>query len=90
LRCEAWGKGYATEGSRALVSKGFTEFEVRRVVAPSMAVNTASRREMEKSGMRLVRTFVAAWPVSIPGDEHGDVEYAISRTEWELGRTESP
>lgn len=37
--------------------------------------------------MRLVRAFVADWPVSIPGDEHGDVEYAISRSEWELHRT---
>src|SRR3954447_3347261 len=51
LRCEAWGKGYATEGSRALIAKGFTEFGVQRVVAFAMAVNTASRRVMEKSGM---------------------------------------
>jgi RimJ/RimL family protein N-acetyltransferase len=83
LRCEAWGKGYATEGSRALIAKGFTEFGAQRVVASTMAVNTASRRVMEKSGMRLVRAFVADWPVAIPGDEHGDVEYAISRDEWE-------
>jgi hypothetical protein len=38
---------------------------------------------MEKSGMRLVRTFVADWQVSVPGEEHGDVEYAITREEWE-------
>lgn len=87
LRCAAWGKGYATEGCRALIAKGFAEFEVQRVVASTMAVNTASRRVMEKSGMRLVRAFVADWPVSIPGDEHGDVEYAITRSEWELART---
>jgi hypothetical protein len=37
---------------------------------------------MEKSGMRLVRAFVADWPVSVPGYEHGDVEYAITRDEW--------
>lgn len=83
LRHAAWGKGYATEGSRALIAKGYTEFGVQRVVASTMAVNAASRRVMEKSGMRLVRTFVADWPVSIPGDEHGDVEYAITRDEWE-------
>ncbi|MFC7848570.1 GNAT family N-acetyltransferase [Arthrobacter sp. NPDC057388] len=82
LRFGAWGKGYATEGSRALIAKGFTEFGVQRVVASTMAVNTASRRVMEKSGMRLIREFVADWKVSIPGDEHGDVEYAISRSEW--------
>jgi RimJ/RimL family protein N-acetyltransferase len=82
LRYEAWGKGYATEGCRALIAKGFTEFGVQRVVASTMAVNTASRRVMEKSGMHLVRAFVAEWPVAIPGDEHGDVEYAIARHEW--------
>jgi RimJ/RimL family protein N-acetyltransferase len=86
IRFEAWGKGYGTEGSRALIAKGFNEFDVQRVVASTMAVNTASRRVMEKSGMRFVRAFVAEWPVSIPGDEHGDVEYAICRSEWEEQR----
>jgi hypothetical protein len=37
---------------------------------------------MEKSGLRHVRTYHADWPVPIPGDEHGDVEYAITREEW--------
>lgn len=32
--------------------------------------------------MRLVRTFHADWPYRIPGDEDGDVEYAITRAEW--------
>jgi RimJ/RimL family protein N-acetyltransferase len=41
------------------------------------------RRVMEKLGMRLVRTFHADWPARIPGDEHGDVEFAITRAEWE-------
>jgi hypothetical protein len=41
---------------------------------------------MEKAGLRLVRTFRADWPVRIDGDEHGDVEYAITRQEWELAR----
>jgi RimJ/RimL family protein N-acetyltransferase len=44
LRRPAWGKGYATEGSRALIDKGFTEFGVRRVVAETMAGNLGSRR----------------------------------------------
>ena len=35
-----------------------------------------------KAGMRLVRTIHADWPVRIPGDEEGDVEYAITREEW--------
>src|SRR3954462_2507498 len=83
LRRSAWGKGYATEGSRALIHKGFTELGVRRVVAETMVVNTASRRVMEKAGLTLVRTFHQEWPDRIPGDEHGDVEYALTRADWE-------
>ena len=82
----AWGRGYATEGSRALIDKGFTEFGVERVYAQTMVVHPGSWRVMEKSGMRRIRIFHAEWPVHIPGDEHGDVEYAITREEWEAGR----
>ncbi|PZR64925.1 MAG: GNAT family N-acetyltransferase, partial [Chloroflexi bacterium] len=82
LRAGAWGKGYATEGSRALIRKGFLELGVRRVVAETMAVHVASRRVMEKAGLRYVRTFRQPWPHRIEG-EHGDVEYALDREEWE-------
>jgi RimJ/RimL family protein N-acetyltransferase len=54
-----------------------------------MVINTASRRVMEKSGLRFARTFHAEWPVRIPGDEHGDVEYALDRDEWEQDRAGS-
>jgi RimJ/RimL family protein N-acetyltransferase len=79
LRRAAWGRGYATEGSRALVDKGFAELGVRRVVASALADNAASRRVMEKAGLRLVRTYRLADP------EFGDaeaVEYALTRAEW--------
>ncbi|BDM69243.1 GNAT family acetyltransferase [Streptomyces nigrescens] len=83
LRRAAWGHGYATEGSRALIRKGFTELGVQRVTANTMAVNAASRRVMEKAGLRHVRTYVGDWPDAIPGSEHGEVEYALTRAEWE-------
>lgn len=83
LRKAAWGKGYGAEGSRALIAKGFTEFGVRRVLAETMVVHTPSRRVMEKSGMSVSRTFHVDWPYPIPGDEHGDVEYALTREDWE-------
>jgi RimJ/RimL family protein N-acetyltransferase len=83
LRGSAWGKGYATEGSRVLIRKGFTEFGVRRVVAETMAVNVASRRVMEKAGLTLVRSFHRPWPYPIEGDDLGDVEYALNRADWE-------
>ena len=83
LRAAAWGRGYATEGSLALVRRAFTELGVDRVVATTMTVNTASRRVLAKAGLRYVRTFFADWPDVIEGGEQGDVEYAVDRTEWE-------
>jgi RimJ/RimL family protein N-acetyltransferase len=83
LRRSAWGKGYATEGSRALIEEAFTDLGAQRVWAETMVVNTASHRVMEKAGLRYVRTFHADWPEKIPGDEEGDVEYALTRAEWE-------
>jgi RimJ/RimL family protein N-acetyltransferase len=82
LVASAWGRGYATEGSRALVRKAFEELGARRVYATTMAVNEASSRVMAKAGLRFVRAFHADWPDRIPGDEHGDVEYAVTRDEW--------
>jgi len=82
LRRSAWGRGYATEGSRALIDKGFAELGAERVVASTMVVNLASRRVLEKSGLRFVRVFHQPWPYSIEGEEEGDVEYALSRQEW--------
>jgi RimJ/RimL family protein N-acetyltransferase len=78
----AWNQGFATEGSRALINMGFAELGCERVTAGSMAVNVASRRVMEKAGLHYVHTFQADWPVRIPGDEHGDVEYTLDRAQW--------
>lgn len=82
LRRTAWGQGLATEGSRALIDRAFTEFGATRVHASTMTVNTGSRRVMEKAGLRFVRSFHLEWPVRIPGDEEGDVEYALTREQW--------
>lgn len=93
LRRAVWRKGYGTEGSRALIDKGFSELGVERVIASTYQDNLGSRRVMEKSGMRLVRTFRftpeelleygITNPDAFPGDE---VEYAITRAEWETQR----
>ncbi|MFC1407937.1 GNAT family N-acetyltransferase [Streptacidiphilus sp. N1-12] len=82
LRRAVWGRGYATEGARALVRRAFAELGVERLVATTMTVNTGSRRVLERAGLRLVRTFFEEWPDPIEGAEHGDVEYALTRDEW--------
>ncbi|MCF2526033.1 GNAT family N-acetyltransferase [Yinghuangia soli] len=86
LRRDTWGRGYATEGARALVERGFAAYGAERIVADTMTVNAGSRRVMEKAGLRYVRTFFEEWPVAIEGSEEGDVEYAVSREEWQGGR----
>jgi len=88
LRSSAWGQGYATEGSRALIHKGFTEMGARRVFAETMAVNLASRRVMEKAGLICVRTFHEDWSDPIGGAEYGEVEYALTKVAWEQREAE--
>ena len=56
---------------------------MQRVVAEAMAVNQASRRVMQKAGLKLVRTFHQSWPYPIDGDQFGDVEYALDKTSWQ-------
>jgi RimJ/RimL family protein N-acetyltransferase len=85
LRRAAWGRGYATEGSIALLRKAFEELGVARVFAETMCVNRGSRNVMAKAGLRYVRTFFEDWPDPIEGAEHGEVEYAVTREQWEAG-----
>jgi RimJ/RimL family protein N-acetyltransferase len=82
LRRSAWNKGYATEGSRGLINMGFTDLGVERVFGHALAVNAASRRVLEKSGLKLVRTSPYEGPEAIEGAEYGEVEYALTRPEW--------
>jgi RimJ/RimL family protein N-acetyltransferase len=96
MRSSVWGKGYATEGARAVIRKAFTELGVERVIAVTYEENLASRRVMEKLGMRLVRTFrMTADDLLADGNYYpsldlwdgDDVEYALERREWaELDR----
>jgi RimJ/RimL family protein N-acetyltransferase len=83
LRRSAWGQGYGAEGSRALIRTGFTELGAERVVASTMAAHVASRRVMEKSGLRLARSFRHPWPDATESEEHEAVEYVLSRADWE-------
>lgn len=86
LHKSAWGKGYATEGSIALIGEAFGELGARRVFAQTMAVNQGSRRVMEKCGLKYARTFFVDWPEPLEGAELGEVEYELVRADWEARR----
>ena len=90
LRRSTWGRGLATEGSRALVRYAFDTAGVRRVWAETMTVNERSRRVMVKAGLRYVRTFHLQWDDPIPGTEQGEVEYEVRAEEWATVAQERP
>jgi RimJ/RimL family protein N-acetyltransferase len=90
LRRSVWNKGYATEGSGALISMGFADLGVERVFAHTMTVNTASRRVLEKCGLTLVRTTPYEGADIIEGAEYGEVEYALTKPEWEARTPTAP
>lgn len=48
----AWGRGIATEAARAVVRWGFEDLGLERIVAIAYPENDASRRVMQKLGMR--------------------------------------
>ncbi len=84
LRRAAWGRGYATEVSRALLAKGFAQLGIRKVWAETMTVNRSSRNVMEKLGMTLVESIPAPDDMrAVEGSEHGGVRYEITKEQWE-------
>jgi RimJ/RimL family protein N-acetyltransferase len=71
----AWGKGYATEGCRALVEKGVRELGVECVFARTMASNAAAIRVLEKCGLTFVRDYAEP---EFPAGQQAAVLYARS------------
>jgi RimJ/RimL family protein N-acetyltransferase len=84
LQKSAWGQGYATEGSRALIRKGFIELGTVRVSATALAANRASIRVMEKAGLRLERDYIYEFTDPETGrmTEHPAVQYALDRRDF--------
>lgn len=69
-----WGKGYASEAARKFLEYGFRELECDEIVAVARPENRASRRVMEKLGMRY----------DYAGEFYGRelVHYSITKTEF--------
>jgi RimJ/RimL family protein N-acetyltransferase len=79
FRRAAWGKGYATEGARALAKKGFVELGAKRIVAVTMAANTGSRRVMEKTGLKFEKDYIEE---RFPGANKHGVKYSLAREDF--------
>lgn len=84
LRQTAWGRGYATEVSSALLVKAFTELDVRMVWGETMALNRGSQKVMEKVGMVVTRDLETPEDMlAVEGAELGGYRYEITREQWE-------
>ena len=52
LGVKYWGKGYATEGVRALIDHVFTDLDCEAIHSSARVTNPASRRVLEKCGFQ--------------------------------------
>jgi RimJ/RimL family protein N-acetyltransferase len=71
-----WGKGYCTEAARAVIGYGFREWKLHRIFAMTFPDNAASRRVLEKAGMRYegrLRGHVLRWGQALDLDCYGMV-----------------
>jgi RimJ/RimL family protein N-acetyltransferase len=76
-----WGRGYATEGARAVIEWAFRDLGLDRLIAITVPYHTASRRVMEKCGLSYQGLMtVTDRRLHIPRDV---VWYALDRAGWE-------
>jgi ribosomal-protein-alanine N-acetyltransferase len=80
LAASAWGHGYATEATTALVELGFAELGLARIYAQVLAGNAASLRVLAKLGM--VCEGVKRQHVRKDRRLHDVVFYGLLRDEW--------
>jgi ribosomal-protein-alanine N-acetyltransferase len=80
LHPDHWGKGYATEATRAMIGFGFRGWRLHRVHACCDPENLGSARVLEKCGMRLEGHFRKL--VCVKGEWRDRLMYAILEEEW--------
>jgi RimJ/RimL family protein N-acetyltransferase len=82
IRADRWGKGYATDAARRMITFGFEDLGLHRISAAVGPDNTASISVVEKLGMQLegrIRDHVftnGAWRDSLL--------YSVIENEWAL------
>ena len=77
-----WGRGYGTEGAKAIIAKAFTQMgrnSPQRIIATAVSNNYASIRVMEKAGLKfeLNWLYYSRLKTYIPA-----VKYSLGRKEW--------
>jgi RimJ/RimL family protein N-acetyltransferase len=81
VRTDQQARGYATEAARALLDHAFESLGLHRVIASCHAENAASRRVMEKLGMRREAHFRKCG-LGGDGEWFDEYLYAVLAEEW--------
>ncbi|GAC1042105.1 GNAT family N-acetyltransferase [Rhizobium sp. No.120] len=55
LHPDAWGLGYATEAAMRVIEFALNDLRLERLIAETQSANTASRRLLERLGMKELR-----------------------------------
>jgi len=86
LHQDYWKQGYGVEIGNILLSLGFDELNLHRIIARCDAENIGSSRLMEKIGMRQEGLFYDVRPPHKNSNRaYGDeLSYAIPKDEWEV------
>lgn len=80
-----WGQGFATEASRAIIDFGFERLAAKKIVAAHALWNGASKRVMQKLGLKYVRDNSRGFK-----KDHewvAEAEYEIDRDSWKYPRS---
>jgi RimJ/RimL family protein N-acetyltransferase len=76
-----WGQGIATEAARAMIDHAFETTRIEAVTGSCRVINDASRRVLEKCGLRYVSSGLAAAPArggALPVDR-----FRLSQRDWQ-------
>ncbi|MEW8979063.1 MAG: GNAT family protein [Symbiobacterium sp.] len=75
-----WGRGFATEAVAAVIRFGFERMDLNRIEALVSPANLASRRVLEKVGMRPEGILREA--INVKGVFADHIMYSLLRREW--------
>lgn len=79
-----WGRGYATEAARAVLSFGFEELALEEIISFTTLGNRRSRAVMERLGMQEDPASTFGHPL-VPEDSplHTHCVYRLAKANWE-------
>ena len=88
LHRDYWGQGLAFEMGKRLLTLGFDELNLHRIIAVCDAENEASYRLMEKLGMRREALFFDVRPPhkNSPRAYSDELQYAILKSDWDTAK----